>query len=221
MTTVSSVASSQTQSASRTSAQTLAGNFDTFLQLLTTQLKQQDPLQPMDATQFTSQLVQFATVEQAIQTNSHLESLSEAAKANEASGALNLLGREVTAATDQVELKEEGDATLTYSLPRDAKSVSITIRDSQGRNVYQATGETTAGDHLLTWNGVGASGQRQAAGTYDVEIKAVDAGGEALNVEQLFTGVVTGVQPNEDGVQVGVGGLSFPMSAVREVRGAR
>lgn len=217
MTTISAVSTSQT--ASRASAQTLAGDFDTFLQLLTTQLRSQDPLQPMDATQFTSQLVQFASVEQAIQTNSHLESLSEAAKASEASSALNLLGREVTADTDRLELKEEGDATLTYSLPQDATSVSITITDSLGRSIYQATGETGAGDHLLTWNGVGADGQRQAAGTYEVKIKALDAGGEALDVEQRLAGVVSSVQPGDDGVQVGIGALTVPMSAVRSVRG--
>src|SRR5262245_28642958 len=88
----------------KSSSQSLAANFDSFLTLLTTQLQNQDPLAPMDANTFTSQLVEFASVEQAIQTNSRLGELSELIQSSGTSSAIGLLGREVTAATDRIGL---------------------------------------------------------------------------------------------------------------------
>jgi flagellar basal-body rod modification protein FlgD len=101
----------------RSPTQGLAANFDNFLKLLTTQLQKQDPLAPMDATNFTSQLVEFASVEQAIQTNTRLADLSKLIAANSTTSAMGMLGREVTAATDKVALAGEGEVSSATDWP--------------------------------------------------------------------------------------------------------
>lgn len=216
--TVSSVATTgASTSTKQSSTQSLAGNFDTFLKLLTTQLKQQDPLQPMDATAFTAQLVQFATVEQAIQTNSKLSDLTAATTANQTMGAAGLIGQDAVASTKQVELPAGSDATIEYELPRAAASVQVTVRDANGRLVAQTTGETGAGDHQLAWNGQGIDGNRLPAGVYSVGIVAKDAAGTGIEATQLVRGTVQGVENGTSGVGLKLGALSVPLASLREV----
>ena len=120
---VGALGSGQVQS----SSQTLAGDFDSFLKLLTTQLQNQDPLAPMDANEFTSQLVEFASVEQAIQTNTKLGELGELVESSGTTSAMAMFGREVTAATDSVGLAATGDAEIRYQLPEAAAKIAVTI----------------------------------------------------------------------------------------------
>lgn len=209
------------RAASTASRQTLAGDFNTFLKLLTTQLRQQDPLQPMDASAFTSQLVQFATVEQAIQTNSRLTDLTDVVRSSRTASALGLLGQEVTAATDSVGLAAEGDAQLSYRLPGDAASVQVTIRDARGRIVFAGPGAGTGqGEHVLTWDGRGNDGARLPAGTYAVSVEATAADGSALAVDRFVQGRVTGIEPDGAGVRLRVGSAAVPLEAVRAIRPA-
>jgi flagellar basal-body rod modification protein FlgD len=216
--TAATSSSSGSSAASRSSTKTLAGNFDTFLKLLTTQLRQQDPLQPMDASAFTSQLVQFATVEQAIQTNTKLEDLTKLTRAGGTAAATGLLGQDVTATTSELALGADGDATIRYSLPKQAAEVQISILDAGGRVVQTAAGATAAGDQTVTWNGLGPDGQRLAAGTYTVKITAKDADGAELAAEQLVSGRVQRIEPGDGDVQLVVGGVAVPLAAVRDVR---
>lgn len=220
MTVTTVTSSSATTTGAKSAQQTLAGNFDTFLKLLTTQLKQQDPLQPMDATAFTSQLVQFASVEQAIQTNSKLEALTKLTRTSGTAAALGLLGQEVTATTDQVGLAAEGDATIHYRLPRPAAEVQLSVLDSRGQVVRTATGTTAVGDHALTWDGLGSTGERLPAGPYTVKIVAKDADGAALTVEQFLSGRVQGLEPRDGDTQLLVGGVVVPLGSIRDIRPA-
>src|SRR3954470_17819141 len=97
VTSVTAASTSATSTSAAASAQKqLAGNFDTFLTLLTTQLKNQDPLSPMDSNQFTQQLVQFSQVEQQINANKNLESLVSMSKAQGATSAVGYLGKTLT-----------------------------------------------------------------------------------------------------------------------------
>jgi len=213
-TTATSSTSTATSSSSR---QTLAGNFDTFLKILTTQLRQQDPLQPMDAAAFTSQLVQFASVEQAIQTNTKLESLTQLARASGTAAALGMLGQQVNATTDQVALPTEGDATIHYRLPSAAAEVQVSLLDAKGQVVHTAAGDPAAGDHALTWNGLGVNGERLPPGSYRARIEAKDAEGAKMAVEQFLDGKVQGIEPGDGDVQLLVDGIPVPLAAIRSV----
>lgn len=159
------------QSASDTAS--LANNFDTFLTLLTAQLQNQDPLAPMDSTQFTQQLVQFSQVEQQIRTNQQMESLVGQFQAASASAALSYLGKDAIVEADETYLAG-GEANWAYVLPDGgADSVKITVRDSAGRAVYTTEDlPITEGEHLFTWNGVKTNGETAADGVYTLDIEA-------------------------------------------------
>lgn len=217
---ISAITASQPTASSSASQKSLAGNFETFLKLLTTQLKQQDPLQPMDATQFTSQLVQYASVEQAIATNKKLEDLTALTRASSTSSALGMLGHDVTVAGDQVQLGAEGGATIAYRLPAAAESVYVSVLDARGQVVFTANGGAAAGDNSLDWAGVGANSQRAAAGTYRIKIDAVGTDGGKLAAEQLMRGRVDGIETQNGEVKLFVGGVTVPLSSIRDVRRA-
>src|ERR1700687_1118803 len=118
---------------------TLASNLATFLTLLTTQLKNQDPLSPMDSAQFTQQLVQFSQVEQSINANQNLEKLITLTKARAGSDAVNYLGKTVTVTDGSAGLKS-GQALWGYSLASDSAATRLTIADSKGHTVYTGAG---------------------------------------------------------------------------------
>src|SRR5690242_18729124 len=130
-----------TTSAAANAQKTLSGNFDTFLTLLTTQLKNQDPLSPMDSNQFTQQLVQFSQVEQQINSNKNLESLIALTKSQSTTSAVSYLGKTLTI-TDGTAALQNGSAQWAYSLPGDATSVKLLVTDAKGHAVYLGTGET-------------------------------------------------------------------------------
>src|SRR5215831_6422021 len=152
---VSSIAPSaaaSTGSAAQDAQKSLSANFDTFLTLLTTQLKNQDPLSPMDSNQFTQQLVQFSQVEQQIHSNQNLESLISLTKANSATTAVSYLGKSLTL-TDGTAPLMNGEAKWAYSLDNDASTTKLVVTDATGKIVYAGTGETTSGMHAFTWDG--------------------------------------------------------------------
>jgi len=171
----------------------LAESFDTFLSLLTTQLKNQDPLAPLDSNQFTQQIVQMTGVEQQLQTNDLLKKLV----ANTGSGvstAVSLIGKDVRAEASEASLKD-GKATWTYNLDRPAGDVKLEILDSRGAVVQSmAPTDNKAGDHKFVWDGKGLAGTPQAAGTYSLRVTAKDTQGSTVNAKVFADGLVTGVE---------------------------
>ncbi|MGE5475614.1 MAG: FlgD immunoglobulin-like domain containing protein [Bacteroidales bacterium] len=173
-------------------AKSLAQNFDTFLTMLTTQLKHQDPLSPMDSTQFTNQLVQFAGVEQQINANSNLEKLIGATGMNTHAQAVNYIGRVVEADTDQVPLQgsvdtvsnsiqlANGSSTFKYALSEQAASTQLRIKDSSGTVIRTLVGDINKGMHEITWDGKNSAGETMATGTYTVEPVVLNAAGKSV-----------------------------------------
>jgi flagellar basal-body rod modification protein FlgD len=183
----------------------LAENFDTFLTLLTTQLKNQDPLSPMDSTQFTQQLVQMTGVEQQLMTNDLLKQLV----GNTGSGisaAVSLIGKDVRALSDTAKLGG-GEAKWTYKLDRDATDVKLEVLDSNGKVVHAAAPtDNKAGDHRFTWDGKGASGSALPDGLYKLRITAKDGSGTPVSLTTYVEGVVTGVQQADGQTQLTING---------------
>ena len=202
----------------RASGQSLAANFDNFLRLLTTQLQNQDPLAPMDANAFTSQLVEFASVEQAIQTNDKLGQLSRLLRASGTTSAMGMLGREVTAATDRIGLPPRGDVSIRYRLAEPAARVAVTVLDERGRAVRTLSGAIASGEQAVRWDGNDATGARAASGAYRVQVSAMRADGTPIAAEQYLTGLVEGIEPTDDAIMLIVAGASMPLDAVRRVR---
>lgn len=204
--------------ASRADAGALAKTFDNFLQLLTKQLEKQDPLSPMDATQFTSQLVQFSTVEQAINTNGKLDRLIEVISSSAQTSALQYIDSTVEIDTRVAHLADKGEAGFGYTLPKAAKEVRIAVLDADGKVVRETAGNRAAGGNAFVWDGKGSNGTRQPAGTYRVEVTALDEAGEVMATEARASGKVAGVTTVNGRLMLTIGGTAVPVEAVTAVR---
>ena len=218
MATVNPTSSAQTPNTAATAAGSkLAGDFDQFLKLLTTQLQYQDPTSPMDTTEFTNQLVQFASVEQQIAQSKSLESLISIQESWQTANAINYIGKEVDIAGKNITLVE-GQGVLGYTLPSNTESTTITIKDSSGKAIRTVSGDKTTGTHAYIWDGRTDAGVKMADGTYTFEVVAKDAGGKAVTVSTQVTGTVTGVTNHEGIIVLEVGVLKVPLSDVSAVR---
>lgn len=186
--------SSSTSQSAQSQAQ-LQGQLNQFLTLLTTQLKNQDPLNPMDSTQFTSQLVQFASVEQQIYQNANLEKILKAQQSTQTSSLINYIGTTVEVTGKKVPL-ENGNASFTYTMPSNAKQASITITDQSGNTVFQQDADLTQGKHTFNWDGKDKNGNQLADGTYNVLVSGTDYSGKLLDISQTVFGKVTGASVN-------------------------
>ena len=204
-------------SAAATSQTQIAGNFDTFLKLLTTQLQYQDPMSPMDSNQFTQQLVQFASVEQSIATNKNLESLVNLTLASATSNAVGYIGREVTAGGDTASLTDAGNAEWHYTLPANAAETDIVVTDGAGKPVYAGKGETAKGEHVFTWDGRTSNGNTAPPGNYKIVISAQDPGGNQLGIEPVIKGIVTSVDIQNGTPMLNVGSMSLKLTDIISV----
>lgn len=196
----------QTSSSSTTQASNqLSADMNTFLTLLTTQLKYQDPLDPMDTADFTNQLVQYSSVEQAIQTNSKLDSLLSLNMSNLGAQAVSYIGKVVQCLGDVMPL-ENGIAKATYTLDKNVESAVITVKDLEGNIVYSQQGKITAGTHDFEWNGKDLDGNQLEDGAYQIEVTTkVGSGETSATITTTVFGRVTGVASDSDGVYIGLG----------------
>jgi flagellar basal-body rod modification protein FlgD len=216
MTTIAPISTAPaTQSAA---SKTLAGNFNTFLTLLTTQLQNQDPLNPMDSNQFTQQLVEFSQVEQQINTNDNLKTLISLGQGRSTSDAVGYLGRAVTVSNGKGALIG-GAANWNYVLGANAANTQITVTDASGRVVYTGAGETEAGQHSFTWDGKDNAGNQLADGAYQMTLNATGADGSAVRTAIASSGIVTEVDLSGSEPMLMLGPLPIKVSEVTSVAG--
>lgn len=184
----------------------LSADYNTFLKLLTTQLQNQDPMAPMDTTQYTQQLVAFSGVEQQITTNSKLDSLISAQQSGGISNLLGYIGKDVELNSSQMVLNG-GSATFSYTLPDVASSSTITIQDSDGKIVRRVEGATNLGKHSVAWDGKDDNGNQLASGVYTVSVTASNTNGGVLKPTITTSNTVTGIQTTSNGLMLSLGGL--------------
>jgi len=190
---------------------------DDFLQLLTTQLRYQDPTNPVSNEQFIAQTAQFSSLEQMQQLNTSLNSLMELQKTATKASALALIGKKVSADTSTFVVSDKSFNSLDYSLPKDA-NVTMTIYDSNNNIVKNADlGKQLKGSYSFNWDDTNNDGIRVSSGNYTYKLSAKDANGQDVNINTAVSGVVDGVSLNGDTIQLTMGGLSFPLSAVTRV----
>jgi len=195
---------------------TLTESFDTFLTLLTTQLRYQDPLEPMDSAEFTNQLVQFSQVEQSISTNSNLEKLLGFQGTNQAVAAISYIGNTVEVLGSAVPLVD-GAATVNYVLPENAESAKVLIFNAAGQQVQSIEGGTTVGKQTVIWDGKDSDGAQLPDGAYTVVVAARDAENESLEVSTSVTAKVTGTQNDGTNTQLILGTVPVDLDKVISV----
>jgi flagellar basal-body rod modification protein FlgD len=196
----------------------IAQNFDTFLQLLTTQLKNQNPLEPLDSNQFTQQLVQFAQVEQQINMNTSLGTLVSLQQSGQTPAAMSFLGATAVVEGSTTQL-QAGSAGWAFSLAKPA-AATITVQDASGNAVYAETRSLGAGPQTFAWNGRNSNGALQPDGSYKISVVAKDASGQSVGVSTLIEGTVDGVDLSVSPPLLSIGGQSFTLDKIRQVRRA-
>lgn len=217
MTTIASAASSTAATTSATSAKSLAQNFDTFLTMLTTQLKHQDPLSPMDSTEFTNQLVQFAGVEQQINANSNLEKLISATNLNTKSQAINYIGHTIEADTSAVPL-QDGKANFSVTLAAEPSSAAVVIKNADGDIVANLSLQKTTDRQEITWDGKDLNGKQLDDGLYTATVSALDSDGASVEGAVTVYGKVTDVASDSDETLIGMGKVVVSIDKVLTIR---
>ena len=172
---------------------------DDFLNLLVTQLQNQDPLNPTDQTEFTAQLAQFSSLEQLSNINTNLEQLQNFQASTNNSQAVSLLGKEITADGNFLQLTGTDPVGCNFNLAADAATVVATVYDSTGEYVTSIEEKNlAAGKHTLYWDGTDKNGNPVAAGSYTFEMMAADAAGDDIEAKPFFSGTVDKVTFEND-----------------------
>jgi flagellar basal-body rod modification protein FlgD len=189
----------------------LSGNFDTFLTLLTTQLQNQDPMNPMDSNQFTQELVEFSGVEQQINTNTNLQSLISLTQSNAGGAAVSYLGKTVTVTNGDGAL-QDGSADWSYALGASSASTALSVTNSSGQVVYSTTGETASGQHDFSWDGTDNNGNQEPDGVYQLTVTALASDGSAVQSAVASKGVVDEVNLTGSTPMLMIGPMAIPIS---------
>jgi flagellar basal-body rod modification protein FlgD len=216
---VSSVSSSQastaSQSSSNASMDKLSSNYTMFLQLLTTQLKNQSPLDPMDADQFTSQLVQYSSVEQLIKMNTNFEGLKTSLESSNLASLVNYVGSNVTV---DASTKTLTDGKITWPINAEkSATATITVKDAAGKTVYSKSDTIDAGDNTFTWNGKGDDGTTYTAGDYTISVSATTASGAKVKTTTDVSGVVDSLEWADGTPFLMIGGEKYSTAAVTKI----
>jgi len=212
----SSSSSSSGSSLSSTTDNTIAGNFQTFLTLLTTQLQNQNPLDPLDTNQFTQQLVEFAGVEQQLKTNDSLSTLVSLQQTAQATQALQFVGKTAVVAGNTAALSNSS-ATWELNVPS-ASTVNISIANSAGQTVYTGTYSANAGNNQpFTWNGQGSDGTQWPDGSYTLTATAADSSGNNVAITTQVGGTVSSVDLTQSPPLISINGQTYTVSQIKSI----
>jgi flagellar basal-body rod modification protein FlgD len=193
----------------------IASNFTTFLTLLTTQLKNQNPLDPLDTNQFTQQLVQFAQVEQQMKSNDQLQTLISLQKSTQATAALSYVGSTVVLDGSTTQMTNQTAAwNLSVSKPATA---TISIQDATGQTVYTGKVAVNPGGQAFSWNGLGTNGAQYPDGTYKLTVTAVDANNQTIPVSAEIQGTVDSVDLTQNPPVMTVAGQTYTLDKVKRI----
>ena len=197
-------------------ANSLASDQTTFLKLLTTQLKNQDPLSPMDTNAFTQQLVAMTGVQQQILSNQLLQQMVSGQGG--LGNSVGLIGKEVKVNTGAATL-QDGNATWNYTLPAGAAKVTFTVIDAQGKTVWSGDqSQLSTGDHTFSWDGKDLTGVQRADGTtFGLKISATAADGSTVASQTWLQGTVSSIQQINGETVAIVNGTQVPLNLIATV----
>lgn len=197
------------------SSASLAGDFDDFLVLLTTQLQNQDPLDPASSSEFTSQLVQFAGVEQSINTNQKLDALVSLSLGSSFSSALNYVGKDISYISSEGHFNGTDPVKIIYAV--DGKSVDTTINVFDEDGTLLLSENVASGETTFEWDGKDENGIVQPEGTYTIRVDALDGQDNGLTVTTVVTGHVSGIETQNGSTFLLVGSRAVSLGNIINV----
>ncbi len=192
----------------------LTSNYNDFLKLLITQLQHQDPTSPMDTNQFTSQLVQYSSVEQQINTNASLTQLIQLTQGGEILQSSSLVGKPVTVASDHITL--QGGKGAVHFDTGTSQPVSIGVYTDAGVKLRDAALTSQPGHNTWAWDGKDSQGNVVPDGAYRT-VATTQLGGATQDLPFTISGTATGVQKSGNALKVELGALKVDLSAVQSV----
>lgn len=211
---IESISASTQKTTTTESASDGLGKND-FLQLMIAQLQNQDPLDPADATEYTSQLCQYSSLEQLINANDNIETLTSSIESGSRTNAASYIGREVTVSGNQVTLSNGTATGANFVLGSDAETVSVNIYDGNSELVDTVSlGDLDSGTHTFTWDGKKSNGADASDGTYTFKVVATGSDGTSVTVAPTFTGTVDSIEFENGNTMLNIGGGSWPVSSV-------
>jgi flagellar basal-body rod modification protein FlgD len=213
--TTSSSSSSTSSSTTGVDQTMIASNFTTFLTLLTTQLKNQNPLDPLDTNQFTQQLVQFAQVEQQMKSNDQLTSLVTLEQSAQSTAALAYVGATVVVDGSSTQLTNSS-ATWTMNATKPS-AATVTIADSTGQTAYTGQFSVNAGAQNFTWDGKGNDGKQWPDGAYTMTVTGVDASGQTTAISTQVESVVDSVDMTQTPPVLSINGQNYTVDKIKQI----
>jgi flagellar basal-body rod modification protein FlgD len=212
----SSSAGTSAAATSALASQQIAGNFQSFLTLLTTQLQNQNPLDPLDTNQFTQQLVEFAGVQQQLNTNDSLATLVSLQQTAQSTQALGFVGKTAVVGGSTAALTDS-TATWQLSVPT-ASTVNITIASSTGQTVFSGSFDVAAGNNQpFVWNGQGSDGTQEPDGNYTMTATAKDASNNTVAITTAVEGVVSSVDLTKSPPLLSIGGQTYTVNQIQSI----
>jgi flagellar basal-body rod modification protein FlgD len=187
-----------------------------FLQMLCTELQTQNPLDPTDTSQFTSQLTSYSQLEQQMNTNTKLDELLSAIGSQTMSSGVGYLGHSIEASGDTLSVSSSGsvDGSWKYTVGSNAADVTLTVVDSSGKTVWSGSGSTTSGSHEFSWDGTDSSGNAAGSGKYTLKVAATDSSGNSVDTSTAIRGTVTAVDSSNGSTVLELGDTQVDMSNV-------
>lgn len=210
-----SSSNSSSAAANALASQQIAGNFQSFLTLLTTQLQNQNPLDPLDTNQFTQQLVEFAGVQEQLNTNDSLSTLVTLQQTAQSTQALTFVGKTAVVKGNTAALTNSS-ATWNLNVPNNS-NVNLTITNSTGQTVYTTTVPMSAGNQAFTWNGQGSDGTQWPDGQYTLSATATDSSGSPVAVTTQVQGVVSSVDLTQSPPLLTINGQSYTVNQIESI----
>ncbi len=185
------------------------------MKLLTTQLQNQNPLDPLDTNQFTQQLVEFAQVEQQMKSNDQLTTLISLQESAQSTEAVGYIGATVVVDGSTAKLSS-GSASWDLSSSKPA-TATITVKSSTGETAYTKSMSVNAGTQTFTWDGKGTNGSQWADGDYTISVSAVDASGQSTTVSVEHQGTVDSVDSTQQPPVLSIDGQNYALSKIKRI----
>jgi flagellar basal-body rod modification protein FlgD len=193
----------------------------TFLNLLTTQLQYQDPLEPQDASDFVAQLAQFTSLEELIDINAGMEALYVAMSSVNNATMVQILGTIVTATCNEFHFDGENSVDLTFNAASNANEATVSVMDEDGTVIYsEELGALAAGENTWTWDGKDNNGQLAEEGNYTYTVQATDAEGNTVSVDEWLVGLVDSMEYASGTPLPSINGVTFTLSDIIELETA-